>query len=89
MLRHMVVFADNMDDSDPKGMLINLWKLVLILQRSRCLQQWGPTLAATPGLLLNINQLFKAPHLPQAVAQHFVQHVGVRMRNQQLILLAQ
>lgn len=85
----MVVFADNMDDSDPKGMLINLWKLVLILQRSRCLQQWGPTLAATPGLLLNINQLFKAPHLPQAVAQHFVQHVGVRMRNQQLILLAQ
>lgn len=60
------------DDSAGK----QLWRVVSCLQQR---DPWGPALAATPGLLADIQLIITVPELPRDIIAYCLQHVGVRI----------
>lgn len=65
--------------------LHQLWRLVSLLQ---IIQPWGPALAATPGLLVDLTQMHTVSHLPWKLVRYCVQHQGVTITYQQLVTAA-
>lgn len=82
---------NNPDGSDTGNSIVkhgSARSVIQALQHFNCLRPWGPILAATPGLLQDFTQLFTVPHLPKMLAYFFIQHLGVHMTYQQLLILA-
>lgn len=70
--------------STPAQLLSQLFVVLSYLQEC-CFAPWGPAIAAAPGLLEDLTQLFTAPQMPHDVVRELVQHMGVRISYQQLL----
>lgn len=71
-------------DSDLLGQL----RIVVSYLQASHFAPWGPSIAAAPGLLEDVTQLFTVPQLPYTVGYRFVKHLELRISYKQLLLAA-
>lgn len=68
-------------------LLHQLWAVIFWLNLQQN-QPWGFALAATAGLVEDISRLFTVQKLPDTIAAHFVQHMGLLITYEQLLAAA-